>query len=279
MKELIGKRFPVLDHGHVVLLDYMGTDEAIAEAARTSYQKGTRSVSDNRTLIRYMARHGHTTPFECCTVKLHVMLPIVVERQWARHRTASWTEASGRYSVVGEELLATDPAAWRRQATSNKQGSSGLVTEWPDEQGLRQHAWQHYGAAEPGQYLSEREADLHRLAQEVYQERLKFGVAREQARKDLPLAMYTQKVWTQDLHNLFHFLMLRMDPHAQEEIRQYAEVIGNEIVAKLFPIAWEAFCDYRLNAIRLTAIDIEVIRAIAALGGAADVSAFFTNQR
>lgn len=245
LDEILGKAFPVLDSGFVRLVDYMGSDESIVQAARVSYGKGTKRISEDRGLIRYLMRNWHTTPFEMCELKLHVRVPMDCWRQWIRHRTANVNEYSTRYSEAIDAAQTTPPGEWREQSTGNRQGS-GSFLELP-----------------VGEELTSREAELQRLSREVYEERLAKGVAREQARKDLPLSTYTEAYWKVDLHNLFHFLMLRMDAHAQLEIRSYANVIGNEIVSRWCPIAWEAFVDYRLKAVNLTRYDVEIIRALA----------------
>ena len=249
---MIGETFKVLDKGHVRLVDVMGDDSAIVQAARVSYGKGTKTVNEDRGLIRFLMRHRHTTPFEMCELKFHVRVPMDCWRQWIRHRTASVNEYSTRYSEAIDDKQQTAPGEWRTQSKSNKQGSAeflpGEVEGYP---GI-------------GKVLSEKETALHNFARDIYQDRIDSGVAREQARKDLPLSTYTEAYWKTDLHNLFHFLSLRMDPHAQKEIRDYANIIGNEIVAKLFPLAWEAFVDYRLGGMFLSRLDVEAFRLIAA---------------
>jgi thymidylate synthase (FAD) len=243
------RKFPVLDDGFVALVDCMGDDGSVVQAARVSYGEGTRKVSDDRQLIRYLMRHAHTTPFEMAELKFVVRVPMDCWRQWIRHRTASVNEYSTRYSLAIDSMQATGDAEWRTQASSNRQGSAGLA------------------AQETGQRLTEAERDLQGLARKVYEERLEAGIAREQARKDLPLSTYTEAYWKIDLHNLLHFLALRMDSHAQLEIRRYAETIGREIVAPLFPLVWEAFLDYRVEALRLTRLDREVIGRLVAAAG------------
>lgn len=242
--EILGVRFSVLDDGFVRVIDYMGSDAAIVQAARISYGAGTKRLHEDRGLIRYLMRHRHTTPFEMCEIKLHVRVPMDCWRQWIRHRTASVNEYSTRYSEAINAAQQTQADQWRFQSTSNRQGSDSAV---PTDLGRR---------------LSDREAETQNLAREVYEERLAAGVAREQARKDLPLSTYTEAYWKIDLHNLFHFLGLRMDPHAQPEIRSYAEVIGKEIVARWCPIAWEAFIDFRLEAMMLSRLEGVILRAI-----------------
>ena len=244
MDEVLGRKFPVLDDGLVRVVDYMGDDAAIVQAARVSYGAGTRKISDDRGLIRYLLRHRHTTPFEMCSLKLHVRVPMDAWRQWIRHRTASVNETSTRYSVAIDAAQRTAPDRWRLQAVDNKQGSDGLVNE------------------ELGRQLSAEEAELQDRARAVYNRRLEMGIAREQARKDLPLCTYTEAYWKIDLHNLLHFLALRMDRHAQQEIRAYATVIGREIVARWLPLTWEAFEDYRLGATVFSRLETGILAAL-----------------
>jgi thymidylate synthase (FAD) len=248
LEQLRWKKFTVLDDGFVCLVDAMGDDQAVVQAARVSYQAGTRAVSDDRTLVRYLMRHRHTTPFEMAEVKLLVRVPMDCWRQWIRHRTASINETSTRYSIAIDATQATPPEQWRLQAASNRQGSEGFLE------------------TAAGEILSAEEAELQHRARTVYQKRLEQGIAREQARKDLPLSTYTEAYWKIDLHNLLHFLELRMDALAQLEIRQYAEAIAREIVRPLFPLVWEAFEDYRLSAFDLSRLEQEVIRRLAAAG-------------
>ena len=242
------KKFPVLDNGYVCLVDVMGDDASIVQAARVSYGEGTKMLSDDRTLIRYLMRHQHTTPFEMAEVKLLVRVPMDCWRQWIRHRTASVNEYSTRYSLAIDAAYATEPDAWRTQSQANRQGSGDFLN------------------FQLGKGLTEEEREFHDHARNLYEERIRIGVAREQARKDLPLSTYTEAYWKIDLHNLFRFLSLRMDPKAQWEIVQYANTIGNEIVKPLFPVAWEAFVDYQLESMRLTRLDQEVIARLSASG-------------
>ncbi|MDA7978646.1 MAG: FAD-dependent thymidylate synthase [Pirellulales bacterium] len=241
LEELRWKKFPVLDDGFVCLVDVMGNDAAVVQAARVSYGKGTKHVSDDRGLIRYLLRHRHTTPFEMAEVKLLVRVPMDCWRQWIRHRTANVNEYSTRYSLAIDAAQATSPKDWRSQSASNRQGSEGRLD------------------VTIGEKLTASESEFQQRARELYEQRVELGVAREQARKDLPLATYTEAYWKVDLHNLLHFLALRMDSHAQEEIRDYATTIGQEIIRPLFPLVWEAFEDYRLDAMFLTRIDREII--------------------
>jgi thymidylate synthase (FAD) len=243
---ILGKRFSVLDQGFVRVVDYMGSDAAIVQAARVSYGAGTKHVSEDRALIRYLMRHAHTTPFEMCEVKLHVRVPMDCWRQWIRHRTASVNEYSTRYSVAIDAAQVTPKDGWRSQSAQNRQGSGTVLDD------------------SIGATLSTAEREFHEAARHLYEERLRAGVAREQARKDLPLATYTEAYWKVDLHNLFHFLALRMDAHAQAEIRAYAEVIGHQIVAAWCPAAWEAFIDYRVEAIGLSRLESEVVQLMTA---------------
>jgi thymidylate synthase (FAD) len=283
VEELRWRKFPALDDGFVCLVDAMGDDSAIADAARRSYGKGTRLVSEDRTLIRYMMRHHHGTPFEMAEIKLLLRIPNGdTWRQMIRNRAAPiwdesdmWSEPSVnaysyRYSEADTVFQTTAPDAWRLQSGTNKQGSAGNLTEWPFEGDY--HDWPEggtglchwFGGGEGplpvGQFLSQEEKRLHDTARRVYEHRLKCGVAREQARKDLPNSIYTEAYWKCDLRNVLHFLALRLDFHAQLEIRSYAQVIAEEIVKPLFPITWEAFEDYVLEAVTLSRIEVEVIK-------------------
>lgn len=242
---ILGVALRVLDDGFVRVVDYMGSDESIVQAARVSYGTGTKKVSEDRGLIRYLMRHRHTTPFEMCEIKLHVRVPMDCWRQWIRHRTASVNEYSTRYSIAIDAAQRTPPGEWRRQSKSSKQGSAGYLDETT------------------GKELSRKEAELQNHVRQAYRERLEHGVAREQARKDLPLSTYTEAYWKIDLHNLLHFLSLRMDDHAQIEIRDYARTIGEKIVSRWCPIAWEAFLEYRYRSMSLTQRDIQVVAALS----------------
>ncbi|MGC1272662.1 MAG: FAD-dependent thymidylate synthase [Planctomycetaceae bacterium] len=262
LAELRWKKFPVLDDGFVCLVDVMGDDAAVVQAARVSYGEGTQRVSDDRTLIRYLMRHRHSTPFEMAEVKLLVRVPMDTWRQWVRHRTANINEYSTRYSIAIDAMQTTPPDQWRGQAASNRQGSAGSLP------------------IELGERLSADEAALQTESRRIYEARLSEGVAREQARKDLPLSTYTEAYWKVDLHNLLHFLALRMDSHAQKEIRDYATTIGENILRPLFPVVWEAFEDYRVNGLSLTRLDVDVIGRLAASGSAPPYSedAFLSAQ-
>jgi thymidylate synthase (FAD) len=240
--DLLDKEFKVLDHGFVRLVDYMGGDSAIVQAARVSYGEGTKKVSEDRGLIRYLMRHRHTSPFEMVEFKFHVKLPIFVARQWIRHRMANVNEYSGRYSVMKEEFYLPEAKDIRFQSTVNKQGRA--EEEVPDE-------------------LKQRFIDflkkMHRISYEEYQEFIEKGLARELARIGLPLSLYTEWFWKIDLHNLFNFLRLRLAPNAQHEIRQYAKVIA-DIVKTICPMAYEAFEDYILNAVTFSAPELKALQ-------------------
>ena len=228
---------PVLDHGFVRVVDYMGDDAAICQAARVSYGRGTKSVSNDEGLIRYLMRHWHSTPFEMCELKLHVKLPVFVARQWIRHRTANVNEYSARYSILDREFYIPAPENVAAQSVVNNQGRGDTLE----------------GEA-AARVLELLKADSTR-AYDHYQEMIDesgLGLARELARMNLPANIYTQWYWKVDLHNLFHFLRLRADAHAQYEIRVYAEALCN-IVADWVPFAYRAFEDYRLGAVTMSA--------------------------
>ncbi len=245
LDDILGIPFKVLDDGFVRVVDYLGSDESIVQAARVSYGKGTKQISQDRGLIRYLLRHRHTTPFEMCEIKLHIRIPMDAWRQWIRHRTANVNEYSTRYSLAIESAQTTNPDQWRMQSSDNKQGSSGFFD------------------IEQGQKMSDDEKFLHEKAREIYDNRVEQGVAREQARKDLPLSTYTEAYWKIDLHNLLHFLELRMEKNAQLEIREYANVIGREIVKRWAPIAWEAFEEYALKSKEFSGFELELLSLLA----------------
>jgi thymidylate synthase (FAD) len=239
---LLGKRIDCLDKGFVRLIDVMGDDAAIVQAARVSYGSGTKKVLEDRGLIRYLLRHAHTTPFEMVEFKFHVKLPIFVARQWIRHRTANVNEYSGRYSEMKDEFYTPNPNDIRPQSVLNKQGRS----EETLPEGMADQAANAFKAGQDEAYAQ-------------YQEFLEQGIAREIARINLPVSNYTEWYWKIDLHNLFHFLRLRIDSHAQYEIRVFAEAIA-ELVKPFVPHAWEAFEDYVLNAHRMTAPELKVMK-------------------
>lgn len=262
LDNILGHKFPVLDKGFVRVVDYMGGDEAIVQAARISYGKGTKSLSEDEGLIRYLLRHSHTTPFEMCELKLHIRIPMDAWRQFIRHRTANVNEYSTRYSEAIDDKQETPYGEWRLQSATNKQGSGDKVKDWPEPM-PKGFEFLKQDFKSVNDYLIHGEAHLHLQAEEIYKGRLLMGVAKEQARKDLPLSTYTEAYWKCDLHNILHFLSLRMDKHAQQEIRDYANVMGH-IVALWCPLAWNAFNDYnfRRSAILLTARDAQIIRRL-----------------
>lgn len=242
-RELIGSKVDVGSHGFVQLVDVMGDDRRIVNAARISYGGEARGDGRDRSLLRYLMRHRHTSPFEQCELVFIIKAPMDVWRQWIRHRTASVNEYSTRYTEAISECTETPPVNWRFQSGQNKQGSTdGRLP------------------ADVGQDLTDGERRVQTLAREEYERRLTAGVAREQARKDLPLSTYTIAYWKIDLHNLLHFLGLRMDLHAQLEIREYATAMYEEFVKPLFPWVAEAFEDYRLNAVAFTGPEIVALR-------------------
>ncbi len=240
---LIGVRRPVLRHGYVVLVDYMGNDAAIVQAARVSYGRGTRSVRDDRGLIRYLLRHRHTTPFEMVEFKFLVRLPIYVARQWIRHRTASVNEYSARYSIVPDEYDLPDPDAVRQQSVTNRQGR---------------------GEPLPPEVVERFRTDLDRVARTAYaayEKAIADGVARETARILLPVAYYTEWYWKTNLHNLFHFLALRLDAHAQEEIRAYAAEIA-AVARAVAPVAMEAFEEFQVGGLEFSRSELKALRGL-----------------
>ncbi len=257
LEEILYKPLPVLDHGFVRVVDYMGDDAAVVQAARVSYGRGTRQVSEDRPLINYLMRHRHTTPFEMCEIKFHVKLPIFVARQWIRHRTANINEYSARYSVLDREFYIPVPENLAAQATVNRQGR-GEVFELKAARYvldlLRAEAERAYaGYAEL----------LNEDAAGAPVDPSRPGLARELARINLTLGFYTQWYWKIDLHNLLHFLSLRADPHAQYEIRAYAEVML-QILARWAPMTHAAFLEYRMNAATISATGLDVIRRLIA---------------
>jgi thymidylate synthase (FAD) len=252
-EEILGRYFPVLDHGFVALVDYMGTDEDIERAARVSYGHGTRKRSLTRGLIRYLRRHKHTTPSEMVELKFHCCMPIFIARQWIRHRTANVNEYSGRYSLI-PMLFYTPPAeVLQRQSRSNNQGRSGepLPAELQAE-------------------AARRSQEVRRLAREGYEWMTGQDVARELARIDLPLSTYTQWYWKIDLHNLLHFLTLRVDRHAQWEIREFGRVMAG-MLKRVAPLSYEAWIDYDVCGGHLSRIELELLRGLVSADGAGGV--------
>jgi thymidylate synthase (FAD) len=241
---------PVLDHGFVRVVDYMGDDAAIVQAARVSYGAGTKHVSNDEGLIRYLMRHWHSTPFEMCEVKLHVKLPVFVARQWIRHRTANVNEYSARYSILDREFYIPEPAALAAQSTTNNQGRGDVLS---GEEAARVLDMLRDDA---GRMYDHYEAMLGQTAPDGTPQ---SGLARELARMNLPMNIYTQWYWKVDLHNLFHFLRLRADAHAQYEIRVYAEAIAR-CVRDWVPLAFGAFEDYRMGGETLSAKAVAVLK-------------------
>jgi thymidylate synthase (FAD) len=242
--------YPVLDHGFIRVIDYMGDDAAICQAARVSYGKGTKSVQNDEGLIRYLMRHWHSTPFEMCEIKLHVKLPVFVARQWIRHRTANVNEYSARYSILDREFYIPEPSHINAQSVVNNQGRGGVLE-----------------GAEAARVLEILKSDSNR-AYDNYESMIsetgpdgapQDGLARELARMNLPANIYTQWYWKVDLHNLFHFLRLRADAHAQYEIRVYADAIC-KVVADWVPAAYGAFEDYRLGGATMSGKALDCVR-------------------
>ena len=250
MESHLYRAHDVLDHGFIRVIDYMGDDAAICQAARVSYGKGTKSVQNDAGLIRYLMRHWHSTPFEMCEIKLHVKLPVFVARQWIRHRTANVNEYSARYSILDREFYIPEVDQLAAQSTINNQGRGAALT-----------------GAESARVLEILKGDAGR-AYDHYEEMIgevdqdggeKQGLARELARMNLPANIYTQWYWKVDLHNLFHFLRLRADAHAQYEIRVYADAIAR-VVADWVPAAYSAFEDYRMGGVNLSGKAMDCLR-------------------
>ncbi|MFV2053571.1 FAD-dependent thymidylate synthase [Aliiroseovarius sp. YM-037] len=245
MEAHLYKAHDVLDHGFVRVIDYMGDDAAICQAARVSYGKGTKSVQNDEGLIRYLMRHWHSTPFEMCEVKLHVKLPVFVARQWIRHRTANVNEYSARYSILDREFYIPAPEHINAQSVVNNQGRGGVLEG--DE------------AARVLEILKADSTRCYDNYEAMISQDGQDGLARELARMNLPANIYTQWYWKVDLHNLFHFLRLRADSHAQYEIRVYAEAIC-DMVKDWVPAAYKAFEDYRMGGANLSAKGLDCVR-------------------
>jgi thymidylate synthase (FAD) len=243
-EELLGRYFPVLDHGFVALVDYMGTDECVERAARVSYGYGTRKTSITRGLLRYLRRHLHTTPSEMVEVKFHCCMPMFVARQWIRHRTANVNEYSGRYSLMPMLFYTPNAEQLQTQSKVNNQGRSGQPV--PSEQ----HA-----------QAIQRWNEIRRLSREAYEWMTAEHMARELARIDLPLSTYTQWYWKVDLHNLLHFLKLRVDPHAQWEIQEFGRVMAG-MLQRLAPLSYEAWIDYDVCGARLSRLELDALRRL-----------------
>ena len=246
---------PVLDHGFIRVIDYMGNDSSIVQAARVSYGKGTKKISEDAGLINYLMRHRHTTPFEMCEIKFHIKLPIFIARQWIRHRTANVNEYSGRYSILDKEFYIPAQEHMSAQSSSNRQGRGDLLPPDQAQEVMRllredsERVYDHYQ-----QFLNHDEND-NILDPE------KSGLARELARMNLTLNYYTQWYWKIDLQNLMHFLSLRADSHAQYEIRVYADIMV-DLLKKWVPLTYDAFTNYRMGGMSLSSKGIEVMKRI-----------------
>ncbi len=253
IEKILYEVFPALDHGFVRVVDYMGDDQAIVQAARVSYGKGTTRVSEDRGLIRYLMRHRHSTPFEMCEIKLHVKLPMFIARQWIRHRTASINEYSARYSVLDKEFYIPEEKDLAVQSKSNKQGRGDTLSAKDSEEALfllKRDAEKSY---ETYEYL------LNESQEGKVLDNNRDGLSRELARINLTLNTYTQWYWKTNLHNLMNFIFLRADSHAQYEIRVYADIIY-KIMESWVPITAEAFKSYRSGSVELSAEAIDVIK-------------------
>jgi thymidylate synthase (FAD) len=265
LEEILFSKVTILDHGFIRVVDYMGDDTAIVQAARVSYGRGTRKISEDRGLIRYLMRHQHTTPFEMPVIKLHVKLPIFVARQWIRHRMASVNEYSARYSILDREFYLPAPSNLAAQSKTNRQGRSDVIEGGEAAQVLEilradsQRNYDHYlwllNENDAGERMDENRS----------------GIARELARMNLTLNAYTQWYWKIDLHNLMHFLQLRADSHAQYEIRVYAEAILS--IQRWVPLSYDAFNEYRREAVTLSRTAIEIVRLLIAGKDAAQLIA------
>ncbi len=257
LEDILYQAIPVLDHGFVRVVDYMGDDAAIVQAARVSYGRGTKKMRQDAGLIRYLVRHRHTTPLEMCEIKYHVKLPVFVARQWIRHRTANVNEYSARYSVLDREFYIPEPEALAVQSTANRQGRGAVLSGAQAARVLdilREDAARNY--ANYQEMLNEDDAGN-------VIDPARDGLARELARMNLPLNIYTQWYWKCDLHNLMHFLGLRADSHAQYEIRVYAEAML-ETVKRWVPLAYEAYLEYQLGGTHVSKTGLAVIRRLLA---------------
>jgi thymidylate synthase (FAD) len=257
LEAILAQAIPVLDHGFIRVVDYMGDDAAVVQSARVSYGRGTKAANEDRGLIRYLMRHRHSTPFEMCEIKYHIKLPIFIARQWIRHRTANVNEYSARYSVLDREFYVPQPDQLAAQSSDNRQGRGAVLQGAEAERVLRllredaTQTYDHYL-----EMLNEDEAGQPRDA-------ARSGLARELARMNLTLNTYTQWYWKTDLHNLLHFLSLRADGHAQYEIRVYAEAMLKTVQAWV-PHCYEAFADYRMGAVTMSSQMLSIVRRMLA---------------
>lgn len=267
---------PVLDHGFVGLVDHMGDDAAIVNAARVSYGNGTKSVREDRGLIRYLVRHKHTSPLEMCEVKLHLKLPIFVMRQLVRHRTSSLNEYSGRYSVLTDEMYVPETQNILPQSKMNKQGRDGTLSAADAAYAQKlikdstDHSFRVYQTLlnDPSTHGSDEMAGMGDQFSELFPEE---GVAREIARITMPVAGYTELYWKQNLHNLFHMLKLREDSHAQWEIQEFARAIY-ALIKPLYPAACEAYEDYIRDSKTLSGMEVELMQALVTRSNEFDLS-------
>jgi thymidylate synthase (FAD) len=257
LEEILYEPIPVLDRGFVRVVDYMGSDGAIVQAARVSYGKGTRRVSEDRGLINYLMRHRHSTPFEMCEIKFHVKLPIFVARQWIRHRTANVNEYSARYSIMDREFYLPAPEHLAAQSASNRQGRGDVLTGAEAQEVMR------LLERDATQAYDDYEHMLNAREDGTVIDPAREGLARELARMNLTLGFYTQWYWKIDLHNLLHFLSLRADPHAQYEIRAYADAMMG-VTERWVPLAYEAFLQHRLHAVTLSAGAMAAVKRMLA---------------
>jgi thymidylate synthase (FAD) len=257
LEEILYQPIPVLDHGFVRVVDYMGDDSSIVQAARVSYGRGTKRAQDDAGLIAYLMRHRHTTPFEMCEIKYHVKLPIFVARQWIRHRTANVNEYSARYSILDKEYYVPAPEQLAAQSQANRQGRGEVLTG--DEAARVLHLLKEDAERTYAHYEEMLNEDINGRVLDSKRK----GLARELARMNLTLATYTQWYWKIDLHNLLHFLSLRADWHAQYEIRAYAEVLL-ETVKRWVPIAYQAFAEHRLGGAHLSAKGLAIVKRLLA---------------
>ncbi len=271
IENILYDQYSVLDHGFVRVIDYMGNDNAIVQAARVSYGKGTKQVNQDKGLINYLMRHRHSTPFEMCEIKFHIKLPIFIARQWIRHRTANVNEYSARYSVLSKEFYIPKKENIAPQSNINKQGRGDVLNDEEANRVLEilkqdsNNAYDHYE-----EMLNENSKG------EVFDEN-KSGVARELARMNLTLNYYTEWYWKIDLHNLFHFLSLRYDSHAQYEIREYAKVML-DIVEKWVPIAYQAFVDYKQNSVHLSQKMLTVVKRLLQKEGVTEKNSLLSKR-
>jgi thymidylate synthase (FAD) len=257
LEEILYDVLPVLDHGFVRVIDYMGTDASVVQAARVSYGKGTKKVNEDQALVNYLLRHHHTTPFEMCEIKLHVKLPIFVARQWIRHRTANVNEYSGRYSILDKEFYIPNGAHLAAQSKDNRQGRADVL------QGVEAERVLHLLKRDAEQAYETYEELLNHDAEGNILDENRLGLARELARMNLPVNYYTQWYWKVDLHNFMRFLSLRADSHAQYEIRAYADVML-DILRHWAPFTYEAFQEYTMKRTSLSGKGLEVVKRMIA---------------